>query len=243
MRICSPSILFGLIVFLELAVAVEDDITHLQRTFEGKSYFSPGEPLHPQSNSEFTEDSFTISKDEIYNFSSETSSDNFSDDYSTFEYSCSSDYPIPTSSSSSSSSSSVEIKRIEYQRPWCPGQLMASLIPQAYQVIYDWRDPLTCLQFAGDFGGVKVLVGELAGTNYCTSESTYDNLPFSNYTITRGLSINEPVYANTLIDGVEYATAAGPLFLPEGKVFYISVAKEVSKLPQVCDDLDGHSVL
>lgn len=110
---------------------------------------------------------------------------------------------------------------------------MASLVPQAMDIIYDWRNPLTCQQFANNYGGVSVLVGELGGPDFCFAGPT---VVYSNYTITRGLSINEPIYARVLHPqtGVEYAAAAGPILYPEGLVLYISVAKEVSKLPQIC---------
>lgn len=143
-----------------------------------------------------------------------------------------------TLSSSSSTSTSVPLRprlvpRVDYQRPWCPGIAMASLASQAMDIIYDWRNPQTCQQFADNYGGVSVLVGELGGPDLC---SAGPSIIYSNYTITRAMSINEPVYARVKQSetGIEFAAAAGPIFYPEGLVLYISVAKEVAKLPQVC---------
>lgn len=124
------------------------------------------------------------------------------------------------------------LSRIDYQRPWCPGQVMASLVTRVLDPIYDWKNPLTCAQFASNFGGVSVIVGELDGPTFCTAGPQQVSSP---YTITRSLSINQPIYARVLSNGVEFAVAAGPIFYPQGLVLYISVAKEVSKLPQVCN--------
>lgn len=121
---------------------------------------------------------------------------------------------------------------VDYQRPWCPGQVMASLTTRALEPIYDWTNPLTCAQFASNFGGVSVVVGELGGPVFCQAGT---NVVTYIYTIVRSLSINQPIYARVLNDGVEFAVAAGPIFYPQGLVYYISVSKEVSKLPQVCN--------
>jgi hypothetical protein len=121
---------------------------------------------------------------------------------------------------------------VDYQRPWCPGQVMASLTTRALDPIYDWTNPLTCAQFASNFGGVSVIVGELDGPVFCQAGT---NVVTSAYTIVRSLSINQPIYARVLNDSVEFAVAAGPIFYPQGLVYYISVSKEVSKLPQICN--------
>ena len=188
------------------------------------------------SSSSISESSSSVSVSE----SSSNSSDNSS-------ASVSLDSESDSSLSSCSSSSSISeapacrlsrppprplIPRIDFQRPWCPGQVMASLVPRAMDPIYDWKNPLTCSQFASNFGGVSVLVGELGGPDFC---SAGPSLVYSNYTITRSMSINEPIYARVESQGVEFAAAAGPILYPEGLVLYISVAKEVAKLPQVCN--------
>lgn len=129
-------------------------------------------------------------------------------------------------------SSCSPLSRIDYQRPWCPGQVMASLVTRAFDPVYDWKNPLTCAQFASNFGGVSVIVGELDGPTFCTAGLNQVSSP---YTITRSLSINQPIYARALSNEVEFAVAAGPIFYPQGLVLYISVAKEVSKLPQICN--------
>lgn len=97
--------------------------------------------------------------------------------------------------------------------------------------IYNWKDPRTCEQFAGNYGGISVLVGELGAEDFCSFGSP---VVFSNYTIVRSLSINEPIYARVNDSLTEYATAAGPILYPEGLVYYIAIAREVTTLPQVC---------
>ena len=140
----------------------------------------------------------------------------------------------------SNTTSSVDIEiplhsrsrsRSDYQRPWCPGLAMTILIPNALDLIYDWNNPLTCQQFVDNYGGVSVLVGELGGPDFCSAGPV---IVYSNYTINRSMSINKPIYARVQNGDVEYAAAAGPIFYPEGRVLFISVAKESAKLPQFC---------
>jgi hypothetical protein len=137
-----------------------------------------------------------------------------------------------TSTSTDSSETLTPIRPVaNFQRPWCPGQVLAGIVSRAMDPIYNWKDQRTCEQFAGNYGGISVLVGELGAEDFCSFGSP---VVFSNYTIVRSLSINEPIYARVNYSLTEYATAAGPILYPEGLVYYIAIAREVTTLPQVC---------
>lgn len=191
-------------------------------------------------------ESVSVSESSVLDSVSESESDSIADSESIDSESTDSSSVSSTADSCSSSSSLSEspicrlsrrpprspLTRFDYQRPWCPGQVMASLTIRALDPIYDWRNPLTCAQFASNFGGVSVVVGELDGPVFCQAGP---NDVTSQYTIVRSLSINQPIYARAVKDDVDFAVAAGPIFYPQGLVYYISVAKEVSKLPQVCN--------
>ena len=127
--------------------------------------------------------------------------------------------------------SNQKIPRVDFQRPWCPGQLLSQIIPHAMNPIYDWTNPFTCQQFADNYGGISVVVGELDGGTFC---SAGPNIQTSAYTIVRGLSTNQPIYAQLKIGAQDFAAAAGPILYPQGLVYYISITKEVAKLPQIC---------
>lgn len=127
--------------------------------------------------------------------------------------------------------SNKKIPRVDFQRPWCPGQLLSTIIPDAMDPIYDWTNPLTCQQFADNYGGISVVVGVLDGGTFC---SAGPNVQTSAYTIVRGLSTNQPIYAQLKIGVQDFAAAAGPILYPQGLVYYISITKEVAKLPQIC---------
>lgn len=231
--------IFILVALSSFVASVPEEAINVLNALKGRTYFAPKESVSAGASSsvQAPRKSVRVSeKSAKYISSSQGSSD-------------SSDFPSVASSSESescSSSNSISeepayrlsrpnprvVPRVDFQRPWCPGQVMASLVPRAMDPIYDWKNPLTCAQFASNFGGVSVLVGDLGGTDFC---SAGPSLVYSNYTITRSMSINEPIYARVMSDGVEFAAAAGPILYPQGLVLYISVAKEVAKLPQVCN--------
>lgn len=230
-------ILVALGSFLE---AVPEEAVNVLSALKGRTYFAPKEILSTSGSS-----SVQTSRKSVRTLSKKyISSSHSSQSSQSSQSSESSDFPSDSSFDLCSSSNSISeepvcrltrpipVPRVDFQRPWCPGQVMASLIPRAMDPIYDWKNPLTCAQFASNFGGVSVLVGDLGGTDFC---SAGPSLVYSNYTITRSMSINEPIYARILFNDVEYAAAAGPILYPQGLVLYISVAKEVSKLPQVCN--------
>lgn len=222
--------------------SAKDEAVKVANALNGRTYFAPKEVVAKKQMEK-------VEKEHVAKVVNDADIADDVDDYeqisSSSIFSSSSDddqYPSTYSSSESESESgptcnynrrsrSKLVPRVDYQGPWCPGQVMASLVPRAMDPIYDWRNPLTCAQFANNFGGVSVLVGELGGPNFCFAGP---KVVYSNYTINRSLSINEPIYARTLFTGVEYAVAAGPIIYPRGLVMYISVAKEVAKLPQVC---------
>ena len=232
--------------FASVSAAVEhtDQLTSM---LQGKTYFEPNKVIEARETNklrkgpgcELIDESSCIPSSSSTSYSSNPHpitnpcNSGSSSDYS---YSSQSDYR-PSSSYSyprSSSDSTISGRPPVFQVPWCPGQVMAFLVPKAMDFTYNWRLPGTCQQFANNFGGVSVLVGELAGPDFCSagpSPSIY-----SNYTITRGMSVNEAIYARVVdkATGIEYAVAAGPILYPNGLVLYISLAKEVSRLPQVC---------
>lgn len=185
-------------------------------TLQGRTYFVPKRTGTGKSSSD-------SSDEEIEESTNQTEQ---ADTYGTSYQSRSASYQYYSDSSDTRPRTQI------YQRPWCPGQLMATLVPHAMSPLYDWTDPQTCTQFASNYGGVSVLVGELGGPDFCSAGPV---TVYSNYTITRGMSVNEAVYARKLVGGTEYAVAAGPIMYPQGNIMYISVAKEVAKLPQVCN--------
>lgn len=221
----------------------------------GRSYFVPNRPLskrfkHLNENNEFvieksgnkhtsTESTPYVSKE------SESETNYFSDDYNNNElpsitskqlqlskYSTESETePFFSSTPHLPLNSNSYTPRVDFQRPWCPGKLLSTLIPRAMDPIYDWKNPLTCQQFADNYGGISVVVGELEGAVFC---SYGPNSQTSPYTIVRSLSINQPIYARLNISGQEFVATAGPILYPDGLVYYISITKEVNKLPQVC---------
>ena len=251
-----------LLLFLILTAQQDAKIVKTEETgqfnsaLKGKSYFEPSQPLVvPEKGKKCpvvsscgsaSESSTSCSITESSSCSyTKTSSSTSSTDCSQIN-SDSRSYSISDSCSSSSSSSSSSsfnplrrararpVARANFQVPWCPGQVMASIVPIAMDPIYDWNLEGTCQQFADNFGGVSVIVGELGGPDFCSAGPNPGI--YSNYTITRGLSVNEAIYARVMDQGsgIEYAAAAGPILYPNGLVMYISVVKEVSKLPQVC---------
>ena len=195
-------------------------LSNVMSALKGRTYFTPQEPSRSDntiSSKQLSDRVITDSKGKCSSIA-ESSTSNSCDTDSDFSF----------------SSGAPATSRIEFQRPWCPGKFMASLIPHALDPIYDWLDPRTCDQFAGNYGGISVIVGEMDGPVFCSAGP--NPRIYSNYTIIRGLSVNEPIYArvNDPVKNVVFAAAAGPIFYPEGLVYYISVAKEVSKLPQLC---------
>lgn len=201
---------------------------HVHAALKGRTYFAPKQVVTGRNEELYNKQDEAVEEEEYFDHSVD-----YEDDLNNFYDSSDCEDSVDSSDCEDGRKRPILVPRISYQRPWCPGQVMASLIPRAMDPIYDWRYPATCDQFASNFGGISVIVGEVGGPNFCTSGPS---LVFSNYTINRSMSINEPIYARaTGESGNEFAVAAGPIMYPRGNVLYISVAKEVAKLPQNCE--------
>lgn len=180
-----------------------------------------------------SEDYFTLSHPSFSSSSSSSSSaaDSFSSDYSS---SSSELYRRPLRRPSLA----PRVNRITYQRPWCAGQALASLIPIAREPVYQWLiSDKTCVDFAKRFGNLYVQVINLeTASPLCEYQPTSGAFPYSSYASTRSMAINQPIYASVSDEmrGVVFATASGIILEHDGIVLAINIAKPVTELPQIC---------
>ncbi len=131
-----------------------------------------------------------------------------------------------------------EVTRMVFQRPWCPGESLASIIPFARDPIYRWlKSPLTCLEFARRFGNIDIEVTNYElGSVLCKYSAEHNNTVKSNYAAIRAVLLNLDSYGSVFDQGDEktYAAASGLIFQQNGIVLLISIAKDVNQLPQFC---------